>query len=221
MAILSGAMIHKAVKAGDIEIDPFEEKLLNPASIDLRLGNKVAVYTNWVGVKADMQDSIAWDVRGLEPKVYAGEQVWNGELLKVWPGSVSVKDKPKVATFIIDHEQGWLLKPGILYLMHTVESVRSYTYNPVLDGKSSCARLGIMAHITAGFGDLGYQGQYTLEVLAAHPIIVFPGMRFCQMRFHEICHDEEAPPPDYQKSGNYTGAASMGPVPSMVYKQFL
>ena len=45
---------------------------------------------------------------------------------------------------------------------------------------------------------------------------VYRGMRFCQMRFHQISGELM----DYQEKGHYVGEASMGPVPSMSYKQF-
>ena len=36
---LSDVDIHKAVKAKDITLEPFEKKRLQPASYDIRLGN--------------------------------------------------------------------------------------------------------------------------------------------------------------------------------------
>lgn len=43
---LSDVDIEKAVKAGDIKLDPFDKKRLGPASYDLRLGNKFLI-TDW------------------------------------------------------------------------------------------------------------------------------------------------------------------------------
>jgi len=89
---------------------------------------------------------------------------------------------------------------------------------PVIDGKSSIGRLFIAMHITAGYGDTGFNGQYTLEVTAVHPVIVYPGMRFCQMRFHTTVGEVL----DYANcDSHYTGANAMGPVASQAYKQFL
>jgi dCTP deaminase len=121
-------------------------------------------------------------------------------------------DNP-VETFTMDG-MGFSLQPGILYLMHTEEVVWTSRYVPVLDGKSSIGRLGIFTHITAGFGDANYRGQYTLEVTVIQPVRVYRGMRFCQMRFHtmegEVMH----------YSGNYVGDTAMGAVPSRSWKQF-
>ena len=42
--ILTGPEIHRQVEAGRIQISPFDEKFLNPASYDVHLGNRVFVY---------------------------------------------------------------------------------------------------------------------------------------------------------------------------------
>lgn len=41
MAILSGAQIERLVIAGELIIEPFDEKLVQPATYDLRLGSKI------------------------------------------------------------------------------------------------------------------------------------------------------------------------------------
>jgi dCTP deaminase len=123
----------------------------------------------------------------------------------------------KTSSFCHEYDipaDGLRLHPGTLYLMHTVERVKTTRYVPVLDGKSSIGRLGVFVHVTAGFGDPGFDGQYTLEVLVTYPTRVYAGMRFCQIRFHTIEGEAKL----YE--GNYTGEASMGPVPSKIWKQF-
>jgi dCTP deaminase len=107
------------------------------------------------------------------------------------------------------------LLPGQLYLMHTVERVWTEKFVPVLDGKSSIGRLGVQIHLTAGFGDPGFRGQYTLEVVTHRAVRLYAGMRICQMRFHELVGEVE----NYQTRGHYVGE-QQGPVPSMVHKQF-
>jgi dCTP deaminase len=124
------------------------------------------------------------------------------------------KAPQKVLEFEMHPDRGFVLLKGIGYLMHTAERVRTGHYVPVLDGKSSIGRLFIAVHVTAGYGDTGFDGQYTLEVTAQHPVVVYPGMRFCQIRFHTTVGDVQP------YHGNYTGEASMGPVPSRAYNQF-
>lgn len=186
--VLTGPEIEHQHECGNIIIDPFNKDQINPASYDLALGNKVAVYKAWVHVP--------------HLAAYRNTHI------------VDSKQAQEVYEFEIDPERGWLLKPGIGYLMHTAERVRTDKYVPVLDGKSSIGRLFIAVHVTAGYGDTGFDGQYTLEVVATHPVVVYPGMRFCQIRFHTVVGAV------LPYSGNYTGDASMGPVPSRAYNQF-
>ncbi len=187
--ILTGKEIHKQVVLGEIDISPFDEKLVNPVSVDLRLGEKFAVYA----------ENARWGTDGTICK-------HNGKPLDAMAENA-------VVTGTLPH-QGMVLKPGILYLMHTAERVHTKHYVPVLDGKSSIGRLGIKVHETAGYGDPGFDGQYTLEVTVVNQVRVYPAMRFCQMRFHTM----EGPPTLYE--GNYRGVAAEGPVPSRSFKQF-
>lgn len=214
MSILSGPAITDCVEAGDIVIDPFNEKNINPASVDLRLGDEVSVYEHWVDCSS--VDHHRHIVEGLEVPSLVH---FDGHGL-VGQGYMSyVQDIKKPAPtrkFKMDKGQGWVLKPGILYLMHTVERVHTERFVPVLDGKSSIGRLGITIHLTAGFGDPGYDGQYTLEVTAAHCIRVYPGMRFCQMRFHHL----DGRLLNYKDTGHYQHDQATGPVASLAHTQF-
>lgn len=230
--ILTGPEIRKALFAGDIVIDPINEEHLqegtfvNPASYDLTLGNKVVVYAATVGVIIGYNDSagvrrvqtiVNGHPLGLTPSVVREIEQRRGKgLVPDNQQCIDSKVMQKTWEFTIDPELGWILWPGIGYLMHTVERVTTNKYIPVLDGKSSIGRLFVTAHVTAGYGDPGFDGQYTLEVVATHPVIVYPGMRFCQMRFHTTVGEVLS----YGHSGHYTGQASMGPVPSMTWKQF-
>jgi len=44
MGVLTGEEILKEIRLGNIEIDPFEEGMVGPGSIDLRLGNEFRVF---------------------------------------------------------------------------------------------------------------------------------------------------------------------------------
>lgn len=123
------------------------------------------------------------------------------------------KETLEVASFEIP-EEGYQLNPGRLYLMHTIERIRTDHFVPIVDGKSSIGRLGVFVHVTAGYGDPGFDGQYTLEVLVTYPTRVYVGMKFAQIRFHSIQGDVQL----YQ--GSYRGEFSEGPQPSQVWRQF-
>lgn len=80
---------------------------------------------------------------------------------------------------------GYVLQPGQLYLMSTVEYTRCSKHVPFLDGKSSIGRLGITIHCTAGRGDVGFRGHWTLEVHVVRPVRVYAGMPIGQLIFFE------------------------------------
>jgi len=82
-------------------------------------------------------------------------------------------------------KQGFLLQPGNLYLGNTIEYTETHTYVPRIDGRSSIGRLGIFVHVTAGFGDIGFCGNWTLEITCIHPVILYPNMKICQISYHD------------------------------------
>lgn len=110
-------------------------------------------------------------------------------------------------------EEGLVLFPGRAYLMHTEEVVHSSHFVSILDGKSSIGRLFISVHETAGYIDPGFKGQITLEVSVTHPVRVYAGMRFCQIRYHTIHGVIDL------YDGHYKNETALGPVPSMAHKQ--
>lgn len=73
------------------------------------------------------------------------------------------------------------LQPGQLYLASTVEWTESHGFVPQISGKSSLGRLGIQVHQTAGFGDDGFKGRWTLEITVVHPVKIMAGMRIAQV----------------------------------------
>jgi dCTP deaminase len=81
---------------------------------------------------------------------------------------------------------GLKLWPGKLYIGRTVEYTESHNCVPCIEGRSSIARLGMSVHITAGFGDVGFCGTWTLEITVVHPIRVYAGVEICQIAFSPI-----------------------------------
>ncbi|EPG74458.1 dCTP deaminase [Leptospira fainei serovar Hurstbridge str. BUT 6] len=121
--------------------------------------------------------------------------------------------KPNDAEKLVISESGLELKPGVLYLGRTVEYTETHNLVPMLEGRSSIGRLGMYVHVTAGFGDVGFKGFWTLEISVIQPLIIYPNVEICQIFYHTV----EGEITEY-KSGKYQG--NKGIQTSMLYKDF-
>jgi len=120
---------------------------------------------------------------------------------------------PNSASRMIIPEEGMVLERGKLYLGRTVEYTETHRLVPMLEGRSSVGRLGLFVHITAGFGDVGFKGYWTLEMFCVQPIRIYPGVQICQVFYHTIEGDF-----DTYKSNKYQHNKDVQP--SMLYKDF-
>jgi len=170
--ILSGQEI-KRLMGTDLVIEPYEERLVNPNSYNLRLHHELLVYDNNV---------------------------------------LDMKTENK-ATLLEIPEEGLLLEKDKLYLGRTLEYTESHKHVPMLEGRSSIGRLGLFVHVTAGFGDVGFCGFWTLEMFCVQPIRIYAGVEICQIFYHSI---EGAY--DLYKSGKYQ--KNKGVQPSLLFKDF-
>ncbi len=82
--------------------------------------------------------------------------------------------------------EGLVMQPGKLYLARTIEYTQTHNYVPMLEGRSSIGRLGICIHVTAGFGDVGFSGYWTLELFCVQPVRIYAGVEIAQIYYHEI-----------------------------------
>lgn len=153
-AILTGAEIVRQMIMGNIEIDGFDMKNLNPNSYNLTLGNSIKTYRPVYQSKNKNDHSMYLDI---------------------------LKDNPYEEITIT--EEGFALVPGKVYIATTNERTFSSKFQPKIDGRSSVGRLGIMVHLTAGYGDIGFDGKWTLELAVIQPIIIYPNIPICQVSF--------------------------------------
>ena len=121
------------------------------------------------------------------------------------------KDNP--ASKIIIPEDGLLLDSRKLYLGRTVEYTETHNLVPMLEGRSSIGRLGLFVHVTAGFGDVGFKGYWTLEIFCVQPIKIYPSVEICQIFYHSVEGDY-----DPYESGKYQNNKDIQT--SMLYKDF-
>lgn len=170
--ILSGKEILNRI-GKEIQIEPFDEKFLNPNSYNLRLHNELLVYENSV---------------------------------------LDMKKLNRTKSIIIP-EEGMVLEPGRLYLGRTYEYTKTDRYVPMLEGRSSIGRLGLYIHVTAGFGDVGFSGYWTLEIQCIQPVKIYPMVEICQIYYHSIEGEYEK-----YNSGKYQN--NTGIQPSLLYRDF-
>ena len=121
--------------------------------------------------------------------------------------------KPNPTVPLTIPEEGLLLETGKLYLGRTIEHTETSKYVPMLEGRSSIGRLGLFIHVTAGFGDVGFNGFWTLEIFCIQPIRIYAGVDICQIFYHSIQGDY-----DTYDGGKYQN--NKGIQASMLYKDF-
>jgi len=151
-------------------VEGFNPENINPNSVDLTLNSKMSVYKNEV---------------------------------------LDCRKKNEVISINIP-EEGYVLTPNIVYLVSTNESInlepmsfekticstgvkfeaKKYICARV-EGKSSLGRLGMFAHITAGWIDAGFKGSLVLELAVIQPLRIYPNMKICQIAFMESTEVEK------------------------------
>ncbi len=109
--------------------------------------------------------------------------------------------------------EGLDLTPNRLYLGRTLEYTATDHFVPMLEGRSSIGRLGLFVHITAGFGDIGFRGFWTLEIFCVQSIRIYAGVEICQIFYHTIEGDYER----YER-GKYQNNTDIQQ--SLLYREF-
>ena len=151
-----------------------------------------------------------FDEKKLNPNSY--NLSLHNELLIYTHESLDMRKDNPTEKILIPSE-GFMLMPGKLYLGRTHEYTKTEGYIPMLEGRSSIGRLGICIHVTAGFGDVGFAGYWTLELFCVQPVRIYSGVQIAQIYYHTITK-----PYERYISGKYQN--NKGIQPSMLYKEF-
>lgn len=113
-------------------------------------------------------------------------------------------------------DEGIVLEPSKFYLGVTLEYTETHAHVPFLEGKSSTGRLGIDIHATAGKGDVGFCGNWTLEISVKQPVRVYKGMPIGQLIYFPVDGEIEVKY-NQKKNAKYSGQPDK-PVESMMWK---
>lgn len=127
-----------------------------------------------------------FDPRHLNPNSY--NLTLHDELLTYEEVVLDMRKSNRVRRMAIP-ENGLVLNPNQLYLGRTVERTETHNLVPMIEGRSSIGRLGLFVHVTAGFGDVGFRGYWTLEMFAVQPVRIYRGVPICQIFYHQITGD--------------------------------
>ena len=114
----------------------------------------------------------------------------HNELLVYRQSPLDMKRNNEVEKLTIP-DNGLVLETNRLYLGRTIEYTETKNLVPMLEGRSSIGRLGLFVHVTAGFGDVGFKGFWTLEIFCIQPIKIYPNVEICQVYYHTIEGDYE------------------------------
>jgi dCTP deaminase len=151
-----------------------------------------------------------WDEAQLNPNSY---NLRLGGDLAVYTSRELDMARPNGVEFLKVPAEGLLLEPGRLYLGRTQEYTETHGLVPMLEGRSSVGRLGLFVHVTAGFGDIGFCGYWTLEISCIQPVRIYAGVAICQIFYHTVSGEY-----DSYDSGKYQ--RNSGIQPSMLWKEF-
>lgn len=160
---------------GDKQIGP-EDLTIGSNSVNVTLGNRLLKPLNFHGLidldPVDTPERFQWDtVEGDKHILRPGE-------------------------FCLGFAQERFEVHEPLTIWHTIqrrtggiEEIGQETYFvPMFEGRSTCGRLGIATHITAGFGDYHFGSNFTMELQNVSPntLVLTTGMEIAQLHFDAV-----------------------------------
>lgn len=194
---------------------------IGPHSIDVSLGNKFITPTDDNDHTDDLETMLAQRI--IDP--YVVEQVgikWvesTAESIILYPGHF-------VLAYV--RERFETKRPTRGRGRHPLDFRRDdhtdMYFTQCYDGRSTMGRLGIMSHVTAGYGDLGFCSNFTLELHNVNPDIavkLYAGMRIGQISFHAVTTLEVGDQEPFMYNGSYADQADGPAVPRLGKERFV
>ncbi|MFH1749823.1 MAG: deoxycytidine deaminase [bacterium] len=137
-----------------------------------------------------------FDIKQVNPNSYNYRISETIKIFKRMKGSRPVFEEVNIP------QKGIILKPCQLYLACTSEVIGSKMYDMALIGRSSLGRLGLFLQLSANLGHTTSERQWTLELVAAHKIRIYPSMIIGQVSFWENKGDVTVYDGNYGKSND-------------------
>ncbi|BES79880.1 trimeric dUTP diphosphatase [Yersinia phage YerA41] len=184
--ILSGRLIREVLKIGSWKSNTSVELLnIGPNSVDVTLSDNVLIpnfknsdHTNYV-LDPVTNTIVSNNLNGKD--------------------TYDLNDHKLFKEFVIP-QSGFILNPGEFILgsvnesFNCMEPYENKVFAPMYEGRSTLARIGLLSHISAAFGDYGFNGSFTLEIVNLSPwsIKLTPDMRIGQVYFQEVYNKGDA-----------------------------
>jgi dCTP deaminase len=179
--LLNGDEIIEYHNKGLIKIDPWDPTKVGSNSYDVCLYHKI--------------------------KIYGKASIWVPLNRLICEYNIILDPHKDNATTELEIPYDGLVIPkNKLILGGTNEVTESHASDlvPMIDGRSSIGRLGLMIHLTAGRGDIGYCGRWTLEIVAAEDVIIYPLMPIAQLSWVKTQSTTRRYQGHYQRETNIT-----------------
>lgn len=213
--ILTDGEIIECIEEGALLIDPFKDSLINPASLDFRLGN---IFSK---VKPKMLSRKTVGLRNC-PHSYVTDaiDITNSKTFQ----TLEIDQPKRIFSSDVDkkiaeeNKKKFWIGPQEFIIATSLEKFDfkgTDTYGLVAQvvGKSSIGRLGLAnSNNVAGFIDCGFNSYITLELFNynKYPIILTSGMKIGQL----VISRTRVPIKDYKLTGRYVsqkpGTGSLG-----------
>ncbi len=139
-----------------------------------------------------------------------------GKILATYDSEILDAKQHNTITYFEIPDEGFVLQPKEFYLGVTEEYTETHEHVPFLEGKSSTGRLGIDIHATAGKGDVGFCGNWTLEISVKQPVRIYKGMPIGQLIYFPVDGTVNVKYNE-KKNAKYSGQPGK-PIESMMWK---
>lgn len=186
--LLSDRDIRWYASSGILGIEPFDAEMIQPSSIDVRLGRRFEVMKS-----PDAPAQYIDPAKDQRDELFKSTEIHRDGALGLAPGAFAL-----ATTY------------EIFRLPNTLAGR--------LEGKSSLGRLGLAIHTTAGFIDPGFEGQITLELvnLAPRPVMLQEGMKIGQLCLMHMSSPAQYPYGHPRNKSRYQG--QRGPTASRSFQ---
>jgi len=187
--ILSDKKIKEYIRNRKIVVEPFDESLVGPASLDVRLGFKFRVFKNI-------------NIEAIDIKSYKEDVIYRSESKDfiIHHGTYSDLIIAKREDVPIVIHPGELILASIYEYIELPKNIAAQ-----ISGRSSIGRLGLLVHTSAGWIDPGYAGHLTLEIYNVNkmPIKLYPLTKIARIVFYELEEEVEIPYGERKSSKYY------------------